>query len=266
MEEELIERALEFERAHPTDAVGEWPAIDELGRSPHAIHAARVLSASAVVLERTVAAHVLSVAANGSNRDPTEAIEILSGMIPGARDPHLQWAITDALSHIWDVRALGPLLPFAESLSADVRRNVAMGLGAAMCNDLLPEGVSALVRLSRDQDDDVRDWATFSLGGLEIGTPEVREALWARVTDPHPDTRDEALAGLAKLRDPKVADLVRVELESGTVSPLLVETATDVADGRLLKALIELREWWDVDVPLLETAIKACGGDGPGKE
>ncbi|MCU0724926.1 MAG: HEAT repeat domain-containing protein [Planctomycetes bacterium] len=187
-------------------------------------------------------------------------------MIPGARDPHLQWAITDALSHIWDVRALGPLLPFAESTSADVRRNVAMGLGAAMCNDLRPEGVSALIRLSRDQDDNVRDWATFSLGGLEIGTPEVREALWARVTDPHPHVRDEALAGLAKLRDPRVADLVRDELESGTVSWLLVETATDVADRRLLKALIELRERWDVDVPLLETAIQACGGTGPGQE
>ena len=69
MEEELIERALEFERAPPTDSAGEWPPIDELARSPHAMHAARVLSASALVLERTVAAHVLSVAPNGSSRD-----------------------------------------------------------------------------------------------------------------------------------------------------------------------------------------------------
>jgi HEAT repeat protein len=145
-----------------------------------------------------------------------------------------------------------------------------------MVNDTDPDGVSALIRLTGDPDDEVRDWATFSLAGLAAPDlempealsrpdpaapdPEVLEALRARATDPHYDTRCEALAGLAKLRDASIVELVRADLLSDCVGTLVVEAAADLGDRSLLDPLIALREWWDVDIPLVEEAIGACQG------
>ena len=59
--------------------------------------------------------------------------------------------------------------------------------------------VAALIALSADWDGDVRDWATFSLAvQIDRDTPEVREALAARLSDDHGDTRSEAIRGLAR--------------------------------------------------------------------
>ena len=65
--------------------------------------------------------------------------------------------------------------------------------------------------LSRDADEEVRDWATFGLGSLtEVDTPELRETLLARLVDTDDNTRGEAVIGLAKRHDPRVvAPLIR---------------------------------------------------------
>ena len=56
----------------------------------------------------------------------------------------------------------------------------------------------ALLRLTEDTDDDVRDWATFGLdvqGGAD--SAEIRDALFRKLTDRNADVREEAMAGLA---------------------------------------------------------------------
>jgi HEAT repeat protein len=69
--------------------------------------------------------------------------------------------------------------------------------------------------MSRDTDNNVRDWATFALGTLfDADTPEIRDALFDRVADPHDDTRSEALVGLARRSDPRVTDGLKTELAS----------------------------------------------------
>jgi HEAT repeat protein len=260
---DLVASALDEERAEPSlgDEGHDWPAADEIGHSPEALPVARRLAASGDPVERAVAAHVLGAQVDGNPTHTEQAIALLAGMIPNAEDPHLEWSIADALRLSSDVRAVEPLVALAGSSSASTRRTVAMGLGAAMVDQLPAAGVETLIRLSADPNPTVRDWATFGLAELDENSPEVRSALWARVADPHYNTRCEALAGLAARGDEAVADRVRAELGANHVGRLVVRAAADLGDPSLLQPLLALRDWWDVDPPLLERAIRASGGE-----
>jgi HEAT repeat protein len=109
-----------------------------------------------------------------------------------------------ALSHMRGKRAVNGLLTLRHNANANVRHAVAAGL----VGEVTPEAVDALIELMQDSDDDVRDWATFSLGqdgidGQILDLPKIREALRSRLADTHEDTRKEAIWGLAKRKDPE---------------------------------------------------------------
>ena len=88
-----------------------------------------------------------------------------------------------------------------------------------------PEAIAGLIELSRDAATNVRDWATFGLGSMtEADTPELRAALLARVTDDDPETRGEALIGLANRRDERA------------IEPILHELAGEYHGGWALEA------------------------------
>ena len=97
-------------------------------------------------------------------------------------------------------------------------------------------GIRTLIRLSRDQDDEVRDWATFGLGSLcERNTKAIRDALFSRIDDPHDDTRNEAIVGLARRKVGEVLPALIKELEEGKyLFSLSVEAATELAAPCLL--------------------------------
>ncbi len=87
--------------------------------------------------------------------------------------------------------------------------------------------------MTADADADVRNWATFGLGSLsEANTKEIRAALWARVDDPHDETRGEALLGLARRKVQEVVPYLVRDLERDNldlISPLRpAPEATDV--------------------------------------
>jgi HEAT repeat protein len=118
-----------------------------------------------------------------------------------------------------------------------------------------------LILLSEDEDESVRDWATFSLGSQgDVDTPGVRQALYRRLEDADFDTRSEAMVALAQRKDQRVIPFIAGALANDTVGALAVEAASAIGSPDLLPALLELRSWWDVDVKLLETAIRSCGG------
>jgi HEAT repeat protein len=261
-EDELVTRALGEERAEPqlTDDGHDWPAADTIGRSTEALTTAGRLAASPDPLERAVAAHILGAAVDGVPALAPQAVSLLEHMLP-ADDLHLAWSIADALRLSADPSAVEPLVALAASDSANIRRTVAMGLDTAMVDRVPAPGLHALIRLSGDPNGSVRDWATFALSQLDDASPDVRSALWERVEDPHYHTRSEALAGLAARHDAAIADRVRAELESNYVGRLIVQAAADLANPSLLPQLLALREWWDVDTPLLERAIHASGGE-----
>ncbi|QAT87989.1 hypothetical protein EJ065_6460 [Corallococcus coralloides] len=101
-----------------------------------------------------------------------------------------------------------------------------------------------MIALSRDSDEDVRNRATFSLGSQaeEVDTPELRDALFDRLTESDMELRGEALVGLALRKDPRVLEPLRRELESSEVVVLAVEAAEKLEDTSLLPLLHRLRD------------------------
>jgi hypothetical protein len=256
------EWALQEEQAQPEhtdDGHDGSPVAEALGRGDDAMAVARRLASSRDPLAQAAAAHILAYRVNGGCPDyAPEAVGVLRSMLIRADLLHLQYSIADALRLTWHVSAVEPLLTLVDHSSTNVRQTVATGLGGAMARTPVAAGIDALVRLSRDPEGTVRDWATFELACRDDDSEIIRAALWARVEDAHYDTRCEALVGLAKRRDLHVTSRVIRELTGESVGKLVVEAAAHLGQTELVNPLIELKDWWDVDSVLLERAIEAC--------
>lgn len=124
----------------------------------------------------------------------------------------------------------------------------------------LTEVRQILIDLMRDPYPEVRNWSTFALAELvELDDDEVRAALIHELKDKDFDAKAEALYGLALRGDPAALPALREVLRSDKVGRLHVRAALALADPALEPLLAPLLEWWDVDVELLEAAIRACG-------
>ena len=122
--------------------------------------------------------------------------------------------------------------------------------------------LETLVEWSRDEESQVRDWATFLIGSqLNADTPEVRQALRDRLNDPDFDTRCEALVGLARRRDVSGVEQLKRSLQGDMVSTMMIEAAGYYGRSDFVPILQELQSWWDVDDELLKKAIKHCSGE-----
>lgn len=124
-----------------------------------------------------------------------------------------------ALSHLGTEAGARALIGLRKHPDPDVRQAV------ACCSELgnSPEGVPILIGLMEDENEVVRDWATFALGNgyfLAGGvwhypdSPEIRAALYRRVGDTYEEASREAIWGLAKRKDPLGLKLLLGYLES----------------------------------------------------
>jgi HEAT repeat protein len=170
-------------------------------------------------------------------------------------------SIVAALGHVGEPGTLGRVFPLAGDTNPEVRLAVAFAVATISPQPLGPEARTALIRLSRDTDSEVRDWATFGLGTLsDVDGPDVRAALLARTEDPSHEARAEALFGLAVRHDPRaVPHLIRA-LQSPLVGGLEVDAAAASADPRLLPALWALQQTGAADQSRLRRAIDRCSG------
>ena len=170
-------------------------------------------------------------------------------------------SIVAALGHVGNADCLGHIFPLAEYHSAEVRLAVAFAIATVSPQPLVPEARVALLRLCRDTDPEVRDWATFGLGTLsDADGPDIRAALLARAEDANREARAEALFGLAVRRDPRaVPHLIRA-LQSPFVVGLEVDAAAASADPRLLPALWALKQAGVADQLRVLRAIDRCSG------
>jgi HEAT repeat protein len=82
-----------------------------------------------------------------------------------------------------------------------------------------------------DKDSEVRDWATFGLGGLgDFDSPKIREALFKNLSDEDEDVREEALVGLARRKDPRSVPEVISALKDKDRAARAVEAANFLLD------------------------------------
>jgi hypothetical protein len=238
---------------------------------PEIFEAAKNWCTSGEVTERVLAADILSQL--GEMKDVGEetlrpfthqTVPLLAKLLDDP-DEHVVASSVDALDNHNNADPIVERTSLAFHPSKLVRMAVASALALAW--DTTSPAINMLINLSQDQDGDVRDWATFMIGSMgSLDTPEIRKALFARVSDSDYDTRSEALLGLAKRNDERVASLIKAELEAESVGTLAVEAAGEIASDDLVEPLDALIEWWDVDTELLHTALKRCRGEANADE
>jgi HEAT repeat protein len=184
----------------------------------------------------------------------------LLGVALRANSPEVQHAAVTAAAHLKWETLVPQLIDLAQSKDAQVRQAVAFSLGGRTDEP----SVDALIALSEDLDDDVRNWATFGLGTLsERRDDRVCDALARRIADPHDETRGEAWAGLASKGDARAFAAVLASLESDALWLLAIEAAQSYAHPAFLPALerwlpeCQQPQYRDL-LGHLESAIQAC--------
>lgn len=222
-----------------------WGAIQEL----QAIGTREVLEAAAGYARRgspayrAAAALVLGQLGKRAKSFHEERLELAITL--ATRDPEdkVLEAAAFALGHLADERGREPLLRLRHHPSADVRFAVAGGL--ANCAHMDSEGetddpqvVDALIELTRDVHEEVRNWATFGLARqVSTDTAAIREALSERLADPYDEVRAEAIAGLALRHDERSVIPGLELLQTGPVPSGVLDALREAGDDRFAEEL-----------------------------
>ena len=152
---------------------------------------------SADAAERAMGAEIIGDLGWEKKHFQDESVSLLLDLLHDPEAKVLRCAAI-ALGHRHEPRSIPALLTLLEHPDAGVRFGVCAGLSGH--DDLA--AIAGLIRLSRDPDDGTRDWATFGLGKqTSLDTPELRDALVARLTDADPEIRGEALMGLGAVSE-----------------------------------------------------------------
>ncbi len=164
-------------------------------------------------------------------------------------------------------RCVEPLVRMRTHTDAGVREGVVLGLlGRAE-----PAALETLITLSADREPAVRDWATFGLARQTTQDfPRLRAALADRLDD-DPDTRAEAIHGLAVRADERALEPLIHALQSpphisdsNVIAEALYALAVATTDPRLHLHLVADREDRpDDDVPdALQAALAQYAAAG----
>lgn len=243
--DELIAKALVEVEDDDRGLERAWPAIEELWRrgTREVFHRACALVESATPALRGLGCAVLARLGSPERPYREESVPVVLNLAQVETDPRvLVWAVY-ALDGLEDVRARQVLLHLRGHGDPKVRLGVALALPD--CIERNDDGelddreaLSAMLELTRDADDDVRNWATFAVGQHFVeDTAEVRQALVERLEDPHDETREEAICGLARRRDEHALEPLSALMGAKEVRATFIEAAKEMADPRLIEAL-----------------------------
>ena len=237
----LIRRALS--QAEPRRA---WNALCLLQRRASAatLGQLRVLARSANAHRRALAMDIAAQlhAPDRAGVAEPEAFapdETRALLVAGLSDPSLRvvQAAICGLEHRPAPAALPVLLGMLDHPESRIRVALARTLGSYAEVD----ATAALMRLARDRDDDVRDWATFGIGALRDADDEaIRALLWDNAHDPDRDVRGEAVVGLARRGDPRVIELLKERLSGGDCRGYELEAVQEMPRPELLGPLHQL--------------------------
>jgi hypothetical protein len=204
---------------------------------------------------RILGAQILCQLGYGKRKFVKQSCKILLPMLTSEENPGVIAAIAWGLHHLKAKGREAPLIRLKNHPDAEVRLGVVGGLlGLTM-----KPAVQTLIELSRDVDHNVRNWATFGLGSqISADSPEIRQALYDRLSDEDEETHLEAIWGLSQRKDIRVIDSLVKRLLSDTVGFDDLIAAEALSAPELLPALISLRDWEFEGDNHLETAIRIC--------
>lgn len=220
----LFQVALRFEGDTAYDAVAalHWRGTHEI------LERCIVLSRSNDAKERARAADILGQLGIPDRTFPDQCFDNILRLLSDI-DPQVISAAIMGLQHLDRDRAAPFILPYARHADTNVRFAVAVALGGV---ETLP-AISALLTLSADRDDEVRDWSTFALGQLSEGdSDEIRDALANNLTDEDADVRYEAAIGLGRRGDNRAVKLVMDILRANPDDLFAREAAETLLDQK----------------------------------
>ena len=167
-----------------------------------------------------------------------EIVTRLLEMLSGETEVKVVDSLAAALSHQEEEpRIFEALRVLAQHPAVMVRWHVTLGLSKYQA----PEAIGLVMQLMKDEDELVRDWATFGLGARsDLDSPALRDAFVARLNDSDAHTRAEALYALAERKDSRVVRAVLNEFEVPEGTPKLFDLIEGTPDYRLLPALCEM--------------------------
>jgi HEAT repeat protein len=244
--DELIDRAF----LSDPEAEEYWNAVGELqarGDRP-TFEKARALALEPGEAERVLGVDILAQLGFKKGRPfLEESLPLVEGLASPDQTARMIEAAITALGHLADERSAPVVLAHVTHPDPDVRHAVAMALPDVSGDSPSRAVLEALFTLMADPDPDVRNWATFGLGAqFEVDTPEVRQALIARIEDDKEggSIAGEALRGLARRRDERalMPILRRLAIRDPDPGYLILEAARELADARCLPALYALRD------------------------
>ena len=263
----LLEKVLNLSRVDP-ESDECWDLIWVIRRrgDVETFETAKTWCDSDDVIERTLAANLLGQLGGDNKRDTDgqqvypfagQSLPLLDKLLDDPEVDVIDAAIT-ALGHLDLYEPITDRPSLVTHPSADIRYTVA----CALCRANSEIAIEFLIKLSEDEDEDVRDWATFGLGTqCDNDTPPIRKALFSRLADTHFETQLEAIMGLARRNDSRVIPHIKVELEADGVALLVVDAAGEIASPDLVAPLEQLIEKWGVDTEGVEAALKRCKGE-----
>lgn len=237
--EELVARALEGDE----DDEGAWEALGVLHRrgGQEELQAAKALLQSTDIKRRGRGVDILGQLGlpKPDASIQRECVQLLVDTLAMESSPSVINAIGMAFAFQHAPEAVELMWPFRTHPEADVR----FGVVHVMSKHPVPRAVEALIGLTTDSDDDVRNWACFGLGtALEtVDTPALREALAAKLQDPVQVIRGEAMFGLAARGDERALEPIRKALQDDNVIVLELEAAAAIGDPTLLPLLEAIR-------------------------
>ncbi len=245
-----------------------WLCLTELkGRPVEAVMlACAAWAVAADPNQRAAAADIVGALAEAAGDDKSELALVSRPIVTRLLeddDAGVIAAAIGAFGHLCEqprtASEIARLLSFETHPDEDVRWSLLHCLRTAHSSSEM----AALIRLSRDPVGRIRDWATFALGSLsEADTPEVREALIARLEDPDVDTRGEAMRGLAERGDRRAVPAIARELAQDEVGDLVIEAAGLMPDASYLPVLEDLLAHMPDDADVI-AAIAACRSGQP---
>lgn len=232
METEAVDEIFARTLLGDHDDAAPWAAVREL----HNLGTRRVFDraaewcSSTEPLKRARGADVLAqlgrTADHPENNFPEDSFAIVSSMMSIEKESMPLDSAISALGHIGDPRAVQILAQYENHSDADIRFALTWALGN-FTDDTT--AVDVLIRLTRDEDEDVRDWATFGIRALgKSDSPAIRDALVARLDDSFEDARQEAIVGLARLKDERVVPALELTLEQPEVPEIIIEAALEM--------------------------------------
>lgn len=236
MSPDEITAAFARTRASDYGSEDEWEAVRLLHRCggraifDRALHWCRCGGPLQRARGADIVAQIGVDAAHSPNEFPEDSFAEMARMAGSEENPLPLASAISALGHIGNPAAVPIIATHRQHENDDVRYAVACALGS-FPNDAV--AVQALLRLMADSDGDVRDWATFGLGVQgSADSPEIREALVARLGDTHAAAGEEATVALAKRGDPRVLPIVLARLAQPAIAMCVEQAAEALLGGQ----------------------------------